>query len=137
MTNLIGLHIDSTPDTLKNEIEKYKNRCGVIQLFVSKAKKNKVYYDEFKKLIEKHKMKVSIHISYTINLCKDSTKYMWWIHQMVDEIKLAKYIGAFVVVVHLGKQLDLTLDVALNNMYINLVKVVSLTKNVNIKIYNL
>lgn len=134
MTNLIGLHIDSTPETLKNEIEKYKNRCGVIQLFVSKAKKNKVYYDEFKKLIEKHKMKVSIHISYTINLCKDSTKYMWWIHQMVDEIKLAKYIGAFVVVVHLGKQLDLTLDVALNNMYINLVKVVSLTKNVNIKI---
>jgi deoxyribonuclease-4 len=134
MTNLIGLHIDSTPDTIKNEIEKYKNRCGVIQLFVSKAKKNKIYYDEFKKLIEKHKMKVSIHISYTINLCKDSTKYMWWIHQMVDEIKLAEYIGAFVVVVHLGKQLDLPVDVALNNMYINLIKVFSLVHKINIKI---
>jgi len=134
MTNLIGLHIDSTPETLKNQIEKYKNRCGIIQLFVSKAKKNKIYYDELKNLIIKHKLKVSVHISYTINLSKDSTKYLWWIHQMVDEIKLAEYIGAFAVVVHLGKQLDLPIDVALNNMYINLIKVVSLVQKNNVKI---
>jgi deoxyribonuclease-4 len=134
MTNLIGLHIDSTPETLKNQIEKYKNRCGIIQLFVSKAKKNKIYYDELKNLIIKHKLKVSVHISYTINLSKDSTKYLWWIHQMVDEIKLAEYIGAFAVVVHLGKQLDLPIDIALNNMYINLIKVVSLVQKNNVKI---
>lgn len=134
MTNLIGLHIDSTPETLTNEINKYKNRCGIIQLFVSNAKKNKNTYDEFKELIKKYNIKVSVHISYTINLSKDSTKFIWWIHQMVDEIKLAEKLGAFVVVVHLGKQLDLELDVALNNMYINLIKVVSLVENTKIKI---
>lgn len=134
MTNLIGLHIDSTPETLKNEIEKYKDKCGIVQLFVSKAKKNKNAYEEFKELIKKYKLKVSVHISYIINLSKDSTKFIWWIHQMVDEIKLAEKLGAFVVVVHLGKQLDLELDVALNNMYINLIKVISLVENTKIKI---
>jgi len=134
MTNLIGLHIDSTPETLSNEIEKYKDKCGIIQLFVSKAKKNKKYYEELKDLIKKYNIKVSIHISYIINLSKDSTKFIWWIHQMADEIKLAEKLGAFVVVVHLGKQLDLDLDVALNNMYINLIKVASLVENTKIKI---
>ena len=52
---------------------------------------------------------------------------------MADEIKIAENIGAFVVVVHLGKQLDLTIDVALNNMYINLIKVVSLIQKTKIK----
>ena len=46
MTNLIGLHIDSTPETLDKEIEKYKDRCGIIQLFVSKAKKYNKFYDD-------------------------------------------------------------------------------------------
>lgn len=134
MPNLIGLHIDSTPETLYNEIEKYKDKCGVIQLFVSLSKKYNNFYVNLKDLIIKYKLKVSVHISYTINLSKDSTKFMWWIYQMVNEIKLAEKIGAFVVVVHLGKQLDLSLDVALNNMYINLIKVTSLTKKNQIKI---
>jgi deoxyribonuclease-4 len=134
MTNLIGLHIDSTPETLHNQIEKYKDKCGIIQLFVSKAKKYNKNYEDLKKLIIKYKLKVSVHISYIINLSKDSTKFTWWIYQMVDEIKLAEYIGAFVVVVHLGKQLDLPIDIALNNMYINLAKVVSLLNNNKIKI---
>ncbi len=134
MTNLIGLHIDSTPTMLIDQIIKYKNRCGVIQLFVSLAKRNKEIYDKIKELIIKHNLKVSVHISYTINLCKDSTKYTWWIHQMVEEIKLAHYIGAFVVVVHLGKQLDLPIEVALNNMYINLIKVAILVDKIPIKI---
>jgi deoxyribonuclease-4 len=134
MTNLIGLHIDSTPESLVDEIEKYKNKCGIIQLFVSKAKKYKLYYDNFKELIKKYNLKVSVHISYTINLSKDSTKFTWWIYQMVDEIKIAEKIGAFAVVVHIGKQLDLPIDVALNNMYINLIKVVSLVQKNNVKI---
>jgi len=134
MTNLIGLHIDSTPETLCKEIEKYKDKCGIIQLFVSKAKKNKNVYNDVKELIKKYKLKVSVHISYIINLSKDSTKFTWWIYQMVDEIKIAEKIGAFAVVVHIGKQLDLELDYALNMMYINLIKVASLTKNNKVKI---
>jgi deoxyribonuclease-4 len=91
-------------------------------------------YKRLHQLIKKYDLKVSVHISYIINLSKDSTKFIWWIHQMVDEIKLAEKLGAFVVVVHLGKQLDLELDIALNNMYINLIKVVSLVENTKIKI---
>lgn len=126
MVNLIGIHINSTPETLTREIEKYKYKCGIIQLFISLAKKNRLYYENLKDKIDKYKLKVSIHISYTINLCKDSTKFMWWIYQMVDEIKLAEYIGASFVVVHLGRQLDMEIDPAINNMYINLIKVASL-----------
>jgi deoxyribonuclease-4 len=54
--------------------------------------------------------------------------------QFVEEIKIAHKIGAYAVVVHLGKQLDLTKEVALNNMFINLLKVLDATMNLDIRI---
>ena len=79
-------------------------------------------------------MALSVHISYTVNIANDSNKYAWWTKQFVEEIKLAHKLSAFAVVVHLGRSLDQPEQVALNNMYINLIKINNKTKNIPIKI---
>jgi deoxyribonuclease-4 len=132
MNNIIGLHIDSTPESLISEINKY-NQVKIIQLFVTGAKTKKHFYDTIR---EKYKDKIlfSVHISYIINIALDSSKYSWWINNFVEQIKIANHIGAFCVVVHLGKSLDLSVENALNNMYINLLKVHNMLGNISTKI---
>lgn len=132
MNAITGLHIDSTPENIIYSINKYK-QVKIIQLFVSLAKSNKKYYTEIKDNY-KGKYVFSVHISYTVNIAQDSSKYNWWIKKLVEEIKLAEYIGAFCVVIHLGKSLDMSIETALNNMYINLLKVHNLLNNQQIKI---
>ena len=134
MKQIIGVHIDSTPNLIISEIDKYKKEeCNIIQLFVSPAKKNKKYYDQ---VIKKYKNKIlfSIHISYTINIAQSSSYYNWWINQFVEEAKIGYNLGAFCVVIHLGKSLDLSEETALNNMYINLLKVHNKLEKIPIKI---
>lgn len=131
----IGLHIDSTPSSLIEQIKYYHNKkCKVIQLFVSLNKSANNLYKPIKELCKKLNMKISVHISYTINIANDPNKYSWEIRQFIEEIKIAHKIGAFAIVVHLGKQLDLPLEIALNNMLINLLKVYNETKDLNINI---
>lgn len=132
MNAITGLHIVSTPENIIYSINKYK-QVKIIQLFVSLAKSNKKYYTELRDNY-KDKYIFSVHISYTVNIAQDSSKYNWWIKKLVEEIQLAEYIGAFCVVIHLGKSLDMSLETALNNMYINLLKVHNLLNNNNIKI---
>ena len=133
--SLIGIHIDSTPNSLIDQIEYYHNKnCKALQLFVSTNKKHMKFYEPIKKLINKLGIILSVHISYTINIASNPNNYSWGIMQFVEEIKIASHIGAYAVVVHLGKQLDLTKEVALNNMFINLLKVLDLTKDLDIKI---
>jgi len=123
MKQIIGVHIDSTPNLIISEIEKYrKEDCNIIQLFVSPAKKNKEYYELIEKKY-KNKLLFSIHISYTINIAQSSNYYNWWINQFIEEAKIGYKLGAFCVVIHLGKSLDLSIETAINNMYINLLKV--------------
>jgi deoxyribonuclease-4 len=133
--SLIGIHIDSTPNSLIDQIQYYHNKnCNTLQLFVSTNKKHKEFYEPIKKLINKLNIILSVHISYTINIASDPNNYSWGIMQFIEEIKVASEIGAYAVVVHLGKQLDLTKEVALNNMLINLLKVLDATMNLDIKI---
>ena len=131
----IGVHIDSTPNSIIDQIEYFSNKkCNVIQLFVSTNKNAKEFYKPIKELIKKLKIIISVHISYTINLTSDPNKYSWGIPQFIEEIKIAHKIGAYAVVVHLGKQLDLSKEVAINNMLINLLKVLNEIKDLDITI---
>lgn len=131
----IGIHIDSTPNSLIDQIEYYSNKkCKVIQLFVSTNKSAKEFYKPIKELQKKLKFIISVHISYTINIASDPTKYSWGIPQFIEEIKIAHQIGAYAVVVHLGKQLDLSKETAINNMLINLFKVINEIKDLDITI---
>ncbi len=133
--SLIGIHIDSTPNSIIDQIQYYHNKnYNTLQLFVSTNKKHREFYEPIKKLINKLGIILSVHISYTINIASDPNNYSWGHMQFIEEIKIAHDIGAYAVVVHLGKQLDLTKEVALNNMFINLLKVLDATKELDIKI---
>ncbi len=133
--SLYGIHIDSTPSSIIDQIEYYnKKGCKVLQLFVSLNKTAISFYKPIKELCKKLDMKISVHMSYTINIANDPNKYSWGIQQFIEEIKIANQIGAYAVVIHLGKKLDLSLEVALNNMLINLLKVHNETKDLDIKI---
>ena len=130
---MYGLHINSDPKTLINQIETYKNlKC--IQLFVNIDRKYKSMYEDFKNLTKKNNIQLIVHASYTINIAQTWDEYSWWINQLILEIDIAHEIGARFIVLHLGKSLDIDLTVALNNMYSSLLYVGTKIKNIDIKI---
>jgi deoxyribonuclease-4 len=130
---MYGIHIESTPKTLINQIELYKNlKC--VQLFVNIDKKYKSYYDDFKKITKKYNIQPIVHASYTINIAQNWDEYSWWTNQLILEINIAHKIDAKIIVLHLGKSLDIDITVALNNMYSFLLYIANKTKDIPIKI---
>lgn len=134
-----GFHIDSTPKTLINNILEYKTLINtknpVIQLFVNIDKKHTDVYKEFSLELKKNNINVIVHASYTINIAQKWDEYSWWINQLILEINLANKIGAKFIVLHLGKSIDLDINVALNNMYSSLLYISNkLTDDINVKI---
>ena len=126
---MIGIHIDIDPPF--DDLLKY-HKLGIIQLFVNSKYK---HYDELAKFLINNKIKCVVHASYTINLASDWTEYSWNVKQFIEEIELASKINAIGIVVHMGKQLDLSLEKAYNNMYTALLHVHNQTKKYqNIKI---
>ena len=129
--SLIGIHISDLP-----EIEKYnKTNIKFFQLFVSPLKEYKTNekYTKIFKLISKKNIKLVVHASYSINLSKHWKDTDWWIQQLSRELKIANDIGAFGIVIHTGKQLKLSKEEAINNMFTSFLHVHSMINN-NIKI---
>ena len=123
---LVGTHINS----LTEINDAYDAGATIVQLFMSNKKEN-----DFKINLDKYNLKSVIHISYSINLAKEWDEYSWWIIQFIKEIEFAHKINALYVVVHLGKQMELTKEEAYNNMYTALLYVHEETKQyLNIKI---
>jgi deoxyribonuclease-4 len=127
MTHYFGVHHDSnlTFKALQNSaliVKKYN--YNLIQLFVSANALVKKYSKEdlvkYRKFMEKNNMLVVVHSSYLNNIARNWDKYSWWIRNIQNEIKIAHYIGAKYLVLHFGKQLDLSKNIALNNMYMSL-----------------
>lgn len=132
---MIGIHIDSTPnDLIKSAIDAFQSGAKIIQLFVNNSIKDKSIYDNLNKFLIKHKMKCFVHGSYTINLAQNWDNYSWWIQQFIDEIKLASKLNAEAIVIHMGKQLNLSKEEAINNMYTSLMHIYNETKDYKIKI---
>lgn len=135
--SLIGIHLNFKYDELEIEAKKiYDNGGNMVQIFVSaSSKKAYEYYKKFNGFLKFHIMKCAVHASYTINLSKDWNNHSWWIKQFVLELNSAHLVGASYIVVHIGKQLELSLDQAINNMYTSLLEVVNqLSKDNNVKI---
>lgn len=135
--SLIGVHIDDVQDIItileKNLV--YKN-LDLIQIFVS-ATTN--YEDKKYKIIKAHMkekgIKLVVHASYSINLARRWKEIDWWILQFISEINAASDLGAFGIVVHTGKKLELTDAEAINNMYTSLLHIHEQTKTkTNVKI---
>lgn len=131
--NMYGIHINSDPNIICDELNKYKHlKC--LQLFVNINSKFKTIYDKFKNISFENKTNLIVHLSYTINIAQTWDEYSWWITQLIMEIKLSDNIGAKFAVLHLGKSLNTDLKIALNNMYSTLLYVASQIENLEIKI---
>lgn len=131
----IGCHIDSSINKiLESAQHAYNSGANIVQFFVNTTVQNKSVYDELKKFLATNKIKSVVHISYTINCSRNWDEYSPWIGQFIDEIILADHMGCFACVVHLGKQMDLSIEESINNMYTSLLHVYQNTKNTKIKI---
>lgn len=132
---MIGIHIDSSKNNIINSINDAKNNgANLVQFFVSTNLKSKDIYDDVKNLLIELKMDCIVHASYTINLSKNWNEYSSWITQFISEIKLAYYIGAKYIVVHLGKQLNLSRAESINNLYTSIIYICNRVKKLEIKI---
>lgn len=132
---MIGAHIDNDINNLIKSstiIKKTGGNC--VQIFVNVMNKKQHEYEKFKQYLNKNNMKCIVHASYTINCAQNWSEYSWWIKQFIEEIKIANMINASGIVIHLGKQLKLTKEEALNNMYSSLLYVYSKTIHTNVKI---
>ena len=132
---LFGSHIDSNINNIQDEIIMINEYNGNLVQFFVNSKFNTKDYEKIKNDLEKYNTKLVIHASYTINIARDWSDHSWWLKQLYLEIELAEYLGAFGIVIHLGKQLKLSTEEGLNNMYTSLLHIYNKTKDFNIKIF--
>jgi deoxyribonuclease-4 len=132
-----GININNNIEELRNTINVISDKhINTVQLmFDSKDKEYNNYYKYFKNFIKKKNILCVIHASYTINLANNWDEYNVSVHKFIDEIKLSYKIGAKYIVVHLGKQLNLSKEEAYNNMYTSFIYIHNQTlKEKNLKI---
>jgi len=130
---MYGLHIDSDPKNICNQLIKYK-KMNCIQLFVDISGKYKDEYIKFKNIYVQQKQNIIVHLSYTINIGRIWNEHSWWITQCIMEIDMANNLGAKYVVLHLGKSLGIDKNLVFNNMYSSLLYISHKIKNMDIKI---
>ena len=132
---MYGVHV-SNKELTKN-IEKIINNGGsIIQIFLSgpygknidnncdnnldnNCDNNCDKIDILKYHRIKHDIKIYVHSPYIINLCH-IRKYQ--MNLLKREIELVNDIGSIGIVLHVGKSLDLNIDVAIINMYNNILQ---------------
>jgi deoxyribonuclease IV len=132
----ICIYDDTDADVLHLEIVRAKNiGCDIVQFFILTM--HNTLYNKYKKIgaiLKANNMSCIVHISYSINCAKTWTPHSWWIIQCIQEIKLAKIVGAYAVVIHLGKSLDLTIEESINNMFTSFVHIAKATMLTGVKI---
>lgn len=136
---MFGIHFNNIiKNKIKNELDSEiknisQNGCRIIQIFANSTNKSK--YLLLSECCLKYNIKIVCHISYSINCANNWSNNSWWLKQFINEIEFAHLINAFAVVVHFGKQLSLTNEEALNNMYQSMIYVHLQTKKLsNVKI---
>lgn len=129
----IGPHIVfSNILEFKNEIDYVKKNNGnIVQFFKTDIDD----LGEIKKYSNDNNIKTVIHSSYTHNIASDWDKYSWWIMSIINEIIYCDKIGSIGIVLHFGKQKELKLEQAINNMFTSLLYIHNKTiKQNNVKI---
>jgi deoxyribonuclease-4 len=133
--SIVGIHINNNDDIFNNIKNAHTKGAKIIQLFANKfSKKSIEEYKKIYKLLKKYKIKCVVHSSYTINLSKNWDEHSWTLKQLLMEIKNTELLGGFAIIVHLGKQLNLSENNAINNMYTALLYVLSKSFHSNVKI---
>lgn len=131
-----GCHLSSNNifDSI-NEVNKYQG--NFIQIFVSNPigkpakdalKKYKTIGPDIKKYCLNNLTKIVIHSPYTLNFAKEFNEDSYWIKNILLDLRIAHEIGAIGCVIHVGKYLDLDINVATQNMYNSLKYIISIIK---------
>lgn len=129
--SLIGVH---TSDLLDVDSNVWKN-IKLFQIFVSSTVDyHSEKYKNILKYVKKNNIHLLVHASYSINIARDWKSSDSMVQQFIAEIQRASDIGAFAIVIHVGKHLDLSIPEALNNMYTLLLYVHSKTAKTKVQI---
>jgi deoxyribonuclease-4 len=135
--HLSGIDINKSID----EVNRYKG--NLIQIFVSNPigkHPNNILdkYDKISKDIKNYSTekltKIVIHSPYTLNFAKQFNIKSYWIKTILDELRIAHKIGAIGCVIHVGKYLDLDVNLATQNMYLSLKYIVSVIRSEKLKV---
>ena len=130
--SLIGIHI-SDISTIELNVSKGIN---LFQFFVSPMTNyREPMYEKAFAFAKKNNIYFFVHASYSINLSKRWTDSDWWVQQFINEIQICGEINTRGIVIHTGKQMDLSKAEAINNMYTLLLHIHSKTlKQQNVRI---
>lgn len=127
--SLIGIHLDDLANIMDNEYKHIKH----FQIFVDPMIDYNLKYKRHLKYISDHMIKIVVHSSYTINISKKWQPEDWWVGLIIRELEQASNIGAYSLVIHTGKKMELDQSVAINNMYSFLLHINRMSHN-NVKI---
>jgi deoxyribonuclease-4 len=129
--SLIGIHISD----ILHILEPNNKNIRFYQFFVSsQTDYSKEKYQKVIQKMKSNKIYSVVHASYSINLGKNWTPNDWWIQQMIGEIKASSKLKSFSIVIHTGKKLQLSTNIAINNMYTSLLYIHEKTIKYNVKI---
>jgi deoxyribonuclease-4 len=119
-----GSHIKKLRVDFKDSIKELKKSKGnIVQFFLSSPQSANIpnwpnpELLEAKSILLKNDIMAVVHASYMINIAANWDVDSWWVMNIIQEIKYASVLGAIGVVIHLGKQMSLTLAEAYNNMF--------------------
>ncbi len=129
--SLIGVHIS---DIFEIDTVLWKD-VKLFQFFVSPT--TDYHSEKFKKIlkyIKNNHIHLLVHASYSINIARNWKSSDSMVQQFITEIHKSSDVGAFAIVIHTGKHLDLSISEALNNMYSLLLYVHSKTIKSNVQI---
>ncbi len=89
---------------------------------------------ETKKYIKDNKITLFIHGILSINYCNDPTskRYQWGIDNLSYDMDIARKVGAYGIVIHMGRMKDISLKECTKNFIASLKILLDKTKKVNI-----
>ncbi len=112
--SLIGIHTSDIRTIEKNAIK----GINLLQFFVSPMTDySKIEYVKAFEFAKKNNIYFFVHASYSINLSKRWIDSDWWVQQFINEIQICSDIKTSGIVIHTGKQMELSKAEAINNMY--------------------
>ena len=82
-----------------------------------------------KQFVEENNIFLIGHSSYLINLCKDFKQNSFAIESLIDDMQKISLLGGIGVVLHVGKKLDMEIEVAYSNLKKSLELVLDKTSN--------
>jgi deoxyribonuclease-4 len=135
-----GVNINNILDTIMSIESSGVNVCQIlITEYMHKNVSSKLLNDTtqfklIKKYLHNNDIKLFIHSSFMLNFARISIKHTsWWITNLINEMICASKMGAIGCIVHMGKHLELSKRIAIDNMYRSLLYVLENTpKNVKL-----